>query len=1210
MKLDRGATVGSDAGLPVTETFAGGETAQLGTAALCDTSGRVSDGSRFILRHAYDFYTLRSSRHDAAPAALFRFRADIDANTGLESAIYDTADQKTELAYDVLGRLTGETPEAKKQASTSITYVNEADARPKVTTVEEFAGTNLVETVVWEDGFGRPLRERRWQPQADGTTLVRTRKELTYDVLGRLTAETSWQTDSAEMPPVPPFDAARATTMSDYDVFGRPGKQTLPDGSTIDFTYVGERLTGQTVDIRTSSTGPPAGRTTEATTTTERDALGRVVRVATPNHTTTTVYDVFGQRRGATRSGGTVAQTRSWGQDARGLLLSEQLPELGSGGNGTRRFQPDALGNVRRAWGSGPDLTFSYDDLGRLTEIRETGIASVPGAVWLENQYAAFNGGTDNKKKGKLVSAKRHNHFTNGGLWTVQEKYEYKAELGLLSERETIVTDVVSGKVDASFRTGFGYDPLGNLNWISYPECFRTGLEFAQCEDSPEDDRAPQAVFAGTFRQGKLTKATYKWTVGETQQEKADAGFSYHPNGQLARIDYSNGTRTVIDQGTRGMTRPGRIQVKQKITAQTSVTHWDSGTFSYDEAGNIWQIGSDSYLYDTNSRLISSQFSAHGGIRSSTYTYDAADNITSFSRDGHPAKKLTVDETSNRTISDDPVTNGFSNFSYDGGGRLTTAGLNAFGGDLFTMRYDPFGMQTEFEVQLDGGVAEKVWISVYGPGNYRVVEAHVDTTKPSQERIYRFRDLEGRLLREYKVTGFGPFVNASKKGAVWKHEQDYYRAGNRVVSTYSTADLDWRFFHQDHLGTTKVITNADGGLRDVNHYYPYGRFVFAGASIPEPTPGFTGHERDGNSSSIYMLGRTYLEPFFRFASPDPARDGWNLYAYVGGNPIKFLDPTGREATFGLALGAAAVGRSEEEQTELISTITQDQARIQGGGIVAVASLAIPGPEDLVLGAAVVTKAVGALGRLGRGIKKFLRQADEVETGPCFVAGTLVATEEGLQPIETISAGDRVWSYDLSEASWMLKSVVAPLSHEYAGKLYRIRIDGSHLQATPNHPFWVVAGRHLAGRPLAHHVPLEEQPLDTGHGRWVSAADLEIGDSVILRDRGTMRIEAIEIRFFRGPVYNLEIVDLNNYSVGEASVLVHNKATRNSNPGRVKGNDSLNARIDRLASITKKQKLGREGKTSGIIVDSTKKSKDRVDIALRNIKGLDDIDEFE
>ena len=51
-------------------------------------------------------------------------------------------------------------------------------------------------------------------------------------------------------------------------------------------------------------------------------------------------------------------------------------------------------------------------------------------------------------------------------------------------------------------------------------------------------------------------------------------------------------------------------------------------------------------------------------------------------------------------------------------------------------------------------------------------------------------------------------------------------------------------------------------------------------------------KRDPHGLADYMLGRTYLYPFMRFATPDVARDGWNLYGYTGGNPVNYVDPDG------------------------------------------------------------------------------------------------------------------------------------------------------------------------------------------------------------------------------------------------------------------------------------------------------------------------------
>ena len=57
-----------------------------------------------------------------------------------------------------------------------------------------------------------------------------------------------------------------------------------------------------------------------------------------------------------------------------------------------------------------------------------------------------------------------------------------------------------------------------------------------------------------------------------------------------------------------------------------------------------------------------------------------------------------------------------------------------------------------------------------------------------------------------------------------------------------------------------------------------------------------------------MMARTYLYPFFRFGSIDPARDGWNPYTYVRNNPVGFVDPEG--ATVESALNLIREHRDE------------------------------------------------------------------------------------------------------------------------------------------------------------------------------------------------------------------------------------------------------------------------------------------------------------
>ena len=68
---------------------------------------------------------------------------------------------------------------------------------------------------------------------------------------------------------------------------------------------------------------------------------------------------------------------------------------------------------------------------------------------------------------------------------------------------------------------------------------------------------------------------------------------------------------------------------------------------------------------------------------------------------------------------------------------------------------------------------------------------------------------------------------------------------------------------------------------------------------------FTGHERDDNGSDgpgmlDYMLARYHSPELGRFLSVDPvlgtaeAPQSWNRYTYTRNNPVRFIDPTGKE----------------------------------------------------------------------------------------------------------------------------------------------------------------------------------------------------------------------------------------------------------------------------------------------------------------------------
>jgi RHS repeat-associated protein len=98
--------------------------------------------------------------------------------------------------------------------------------------------------------------------------------------------------------------------------------------------------------------------------------------------------------------------------------------------------------------------------------------------------------------------------------------------------------------------------------------------------------------------------------------------------------------------------------------------------------------------------------------------------------------------------------------------------------------------------------------------------------------------------------------------------------------------------------------NPSYGLVNTYAYDPYGKIMAQQETVPQPFKyaGQVGIIDEGNNL-YYMRARYYDANIGRFISEDPAgfQGGLNLYAYVGGNPIMLVDPSGlgaeRASTF-------------------------------------------------------------------------------------------------------------------------------------------------------------------------------------------------------------------------------------------------------------------------------------------------------------------------
>jgi len=332
------------------------------------------------------------------------------------------------------------------------------------------------------------------------------------------------------------------------------------------------------------------------------------------------------------------------------------------------------------------------------------------------------------------------------------------------------------------------------------------------------------------------------------------------------------------------------VSSARRFTTQTTGygDNGQSGVYAYDSSGNITAIGSDTYFYDLEGRL---KVSLTRGVEED-YTYDAFGNrktatgATNCLGQTTCAQPVTLDTptTTNRllTINGGAVT-------YDPAGNVTkVTGVGSAPDAVYV--YDGTAMMTQATVGSDDRQF------VYTADDERIA------VRRGASWTWTVRDQSEKVLREFTSVETGG-ANFAMTNRQWV--KDYvWRDGLLLATTSPSGTLH---YHLDHLGTPRLITDANHVKVAEHAYYPFGAEInLTPHETPEEAMKFTGHERDivaGDGHTLdYMHARYDNATNGRFLSVDPYLDVksastnpqiWNRYPYVSNSPLKYTDPTGK-----------------------------------------------------------------------------------------------------------------------------------------------------------------------------------------------------------------------------------------------------------------------------------------------------------------------------
>ena len=385
-----------------------------------------------------------------------------------------------------------------------------------------------------------------------------------------------------------------------------------------------------------------------------------------------------------------------------------------------------------------------------------------------------------------------------------------------------------------SYSVSYQYDTGNRLTKLTYPN----GMQILHSYDDLN----------------RITEIT-RYIDGSNDEILMD-NVQYSVENLLSQLDYGNGLRSTFTYDSRDIlstldVKDGEtylLDLEYTVDYTGNITQLVNG---WRDTNSIWHSETESYSYDGLDRLTSATCSSW----SHTYSYDKAGNRT-----GKDGITYTIDSVNQVTALSDGTS-----FTYDSNGNRTQ---KTKGTDTWEYTYDYANRLTSVEKN-----SQSVGSYVYdGKGN------RLQVTENSTTITYIYDG--DNVLYEKTATGiaayiYGPMGRLAKRTTI-----------NEQSTTY--------FFHTDHLGSTRLVTDATNTIIAAVTYHPFGTPCTEEGSENYV---FNGKEQD-ETELLYYGARYYDSSIGRFLTRDPLNgrlktpQSLNRYTYCVNNPVKYIDPWG------------------------------------------------------------------------------------------------------------------------------------------------------------------------------------------------------------------------------------------------------------------------------------------------------------------------------